>query len=123
MKLDYEYLKQILTKMEECPTHRIQSGVLLEDLNTNEIDRDKFFGHIRILFDFGCIDCPDEDLGIQYMLNGNVFCTSAPYRLTAKGYEFLDILKNKTVFNKIKDFAISNAWDIGKQLLITLAMK
>ena len=43
------------------------------------------------------------------------------YRITANGYEFLDILKNDTILNKIKHFAIQNAWEIGKQLIIESA--
>ena len=41
--------------------------------------------------------------------------------MTAKGYEFLDMLKQDTVFNKVKNFTITNAFEIGKQLLISLA--
>lgn len=123
MKLDYDYLKKILIRMEECPRHRISSGELLKDPEIAKDDLDKFAGHIHILFDFGCIDCPNEELGFQYPLSGRIVCVSAPYRLTAKGYEFLDMLKNETIFNKIKNLAISNALDIGKQMLIAWGIK
>lgn len=32
------------------------------------------------------------------------------------------MLKNDTAFNKIKNFAISNAWDLGKEIIIRSAV-
>ena len=55
-------------------------------------------------------------------MHGDYIISNPSYRITAQGYEFLDILKNDTVLNKIKNFAISNAWEIGKQLLVQYAI-
>ena len=38
--------------------------------------------------------------------------------MTVQGYKFPNVLKNTTVLNRIKNFAISNALEIGKELLI-----
>ena len=123
MKLDYNYLKKILIIMEENSEHEIRSFDLFRKLlGTEDID-DKTLGHLRVLNDFGCIDSQADNLGIKECLNGQIMQGNTLYRLTSRGYEFLDILKNDTIFNKIKNFAISNAWDIGKQLLITLATR
>lgn len=123
MKLDYNYLKKILIIMEENSKHEIKSFDLFKKLLGTEIIDDKTLGHLRILNDFGCIYSQADNLGIKECLNGQIIQGNTLYRLTSRGYEFLDMLKNETVFNKIKNFAISNAWDIGKELLIAFATR
>ena len=119
MKLDYTYLKKILGFMEDAPTHQIWVSELLK--NVSDGNEDKFVGHIKILFDFGCVSTQSGKTGFTTAMNGQNIIVDVPYRLTAKGYEFLDVLKNDTILNQIKDFAISNAWEIGKQMLVGLA--
>ncbi len=51
-------------------------------------------------------------------MNDDILYHNVNYRLTAKGYEFLDLLMHDTVINKIKDFSISTAIEVGKQILI-----
>lgn len=119
MKLDYTYLKKILVTMEEASTHQIWVSELIKKFPDD--NEDKFIGHIKILFDFGCVSTQSGKTGFTTTMNGQIIVADVPYRLTAKGYEFLDILKNDTIINKIKDFAISNALEIGKQMLIGLA--
>lgn len=119
MKLDYTYLKQILVFMEESSSHQIWVSELIKNLSDD--NEDKFIGHIKILFDFGCVSTQSGRTGFTTAMNGQIIVADVPYRLTAKGYEFLDILKNDTIINKIKDFAISNAWEIGKQMLVGFA--
>ena len=122
MKLDYNYLKKILVIMEEHPEHQIQLNDLAEKALENQQDNkfnDKFIGHIKILYDNGCFDTlKPGDLGILLTNSGIICNVNMEYRLTARGYEFLDILRNDTVFNKIKQFAISTAIEIGKNLLL-----
>lgn len=124
MKIDYNYIKQALLLMEECPDYNIESLELLKKLKSLELSNDenenKFIGHIKILHDNYFIDCENSNLGIKETLN-NFIIVNTKYRITAQGYEFLDILKNDTAFNKIKDFAISNAIDIGKEIIVKLA--
>ena len=72
-----------------------------------------------ILKDNNCIDCDDEELGL--ILNGDhCSCTPQYFRLTARGYEFIDILKDKGIFNKIKDFSVGTAIEIGKAALVNI---
>lgn len=125
MKLDYDFIKQILTIMEENESHQIWVNSLLKNL---EIDADnqsmmaKYAGHIKILGDCGYIDCDwqDTEYGIQEYGDGTFDCANVQYRITAQGYEFLDVLKNDTVLNKIKNFALPTAFEVGKQLLVQL---
>lgn len=122
MKLDYNYLKKILITMEEYPEHQIYFYDLVKKLSNKEnveVD-DKTIGHIKILYDNNCFETLKPGcLGISYGVNGHIILNNTLYRLTAKGYEFLDLLRNDNVFDKIKTFSISTALEIGKSLLIS----
>lgn len=128
MKLDYKFIKEILLTMEEYDKHEISSYELWQKIGVMDskhcIDEDmldKFLGHIKVLDDNFCIECSNKNFGVVASLRGNYSIANVTFRLTAQGYEFLDVLKNDTAFNKVKDFAISNAIDIGKQIIVQLA--
>ena len=127
MKLDYKFIKEILLTMEEYDKHEISSyelwkkiGVMDSKHFINENMLDKFLGHIKVLDDNCCIECSNPNFGFINNIRNKHTC-NVTFRLTAHGYEFLDVLKNDTAFNKVKDFAISNAIDIGKQIIVQLA--
>ena len=127
MKLDYKFIKEILLTMEEYDKHEIRAydlwqkiGVMDSKLDISEDMLDKFLGHIKVLDDNCCIECSNEHFGVIPTCGS--YCTAdVTFRLTAQGYEFLDVLNNDTAFNKVKDFAIANAIDIGKQIIVQLA--
>lgn len=130
MKLDYNFIKQILLVMEGCESHEIECFKLMQSIGVmddkriiNENSIEKFIGHVKILGDKYFLESTDKkgNYGFAKSLNGDYIMSNPSYRITAQGYEFLDILKNDTVLNKIKNFAISNAWEIGKQLLVQYA--
>ena len=123
MKLDYAYIKEILSVIRDDDNHIIRSNVLAEKLgiSLNKIDEQvfsKFVGHLRILYDEGCIDPSTPDLGFSQGANDHCIVCSARYRMTSRGYEFLDALSKQSVFDKIKDHSVSIAIEAGKQLLI-----
>lgn len=127
MKLDYDYIKQLLFIMEEYDSYQISSDILMQKMQVMapnyKIDDnrlDKFIGHIKLLADNRFIDSNDNNLGFCYGCDNTTAISIAMYRITSRGYEFIDMLKNDTVFQKIKNFAISNAWDIGKEILISV---
>ncbi len=122
MKLDYQFLKQLLTAMENDSQHTItnenlarSAGVDFKSIDEEKFD--KFVGHVRQLQDNGCIDCISPDLGFKQNSNDHWTVTRVRYRLTNHGYEFLDILNENKIFNKVKDFSISTALELGKHLL------
>lgn len=124
MKLDYDFIKQILLTMEEYDKHEIGNLELMKYLNIADEDVDKFIGHILILGDNGLIDTHHlkYPYGFARILRENVYqIVSDKYRITAQGYEFLDVLKNDTILKKIKNFAVKNALEIGKQLIVESA--
>lgn len=124
MKLDYDFIKQILLTMEEYDKHEIENLELMKYLNIADEDVDKFIGHILILGDNGLIETHHlkYPYGFARILREDVYqIVSDKYRITAQGYEFLDVLKNDTILKKIKNFAMKNALEIGKQLIIEYA--
>lgn len=123
MKQDYEFLKEILLTLEEDSKHLINTNELVDKLKVDYNDPikwDNFLGHMLILKDNNCIDCDDPDLGITIGSRGRCSYSIQYFRLTARGYEFIDILKNKGIFNKIKDFSVATALEIGKAALINI---
>ncbi|MDY4841772.1 MAG: hypothetical protein SO314_05355 [Alphaproteobacteria bacterium] len=121
MKIDYDFLKQILTVMVDNESHFIRTDQLTDKLDLdicNKLLWNKFWGHMFILNDNLCLDCDDENLGAFREQDGSISYRSQTFRLTAQGYQFLDVLKNDTIFSKIKDFSVSTAIEVGKAALI-----
>jgi hypothetical protein len=121
MKIDYKFLKEILSIMEENELHLTDNIEIIEKLGLNykiKSDFDKFIGHILILGDNFCIECDDEDYGFKGGLGGKYFLGTVPYRLTAQGYEFLTMLKQDSILSKIRDFTVPIAIEAGKSLLL-----
>ena len=77
-------------------------------------------GHILILADKDLIESFSSKypFGFVYCVGGEYSIIDVGYRLTARGYELIDILKNEKLFNKVKDYTLSNAFDIAKQILL-----
>ncbi len=121
MKLDYEFIKQILLTLEGNEEHLMELENIFKILNIkDDKDIDKLAGHLKIIGDNFCIECSSANYGFSYSVGNFVSINgNAKYRLTARGYEFLDILKKDTIFNKIKDLSISTAFEVGKNLLTT----
>lgn len=124
MKLDYKFIKQILITMEEYENHEIKCQELLMKLElldlVGKIDDNKidpFIGHIKLLGDNYLIESSSQNFGFM-RTNQGYMIGDATYRITAQGYEFLDVLKNDNVFNKVKNLAIPTALEVGKQLLV-----
>lgn len=130
MKLDYNLIKNILTVIEEHEKHEIMGNELLEKLNIpfkpaskeETIAHDNLVGHIKLLFDYDCIDTRNKALSYGIMEIYNYGRIDGPYRMTNEGYEFLRGLQEKKIFEKIKNLSISVAVDVVKQLLVNLAL-
>lgn len=123
MKQDYKFLKEILLAIEEHPKHLINTDDLVEKLKVDYNDPvawDNFWGHMFILKDNDCLDCEDSELGVTIGKGGRCGYTTQYFRLTARGYEFIDILKDKSIFNKVKDFSVTTALEVGKAALIKI---
>lgn len=120
MKIDTEFIKQILLTIENETDYVMSSHTLMRVLKikTKEQER-KFMGHILILADNKLLESfPSKyPFGFVYCVGGEYSIIDVGYRLTARGYELIDVIKNDEIFNKVKDLSIDNALDIAKQLL------
>ena len=52
-----------------------------------------------------------------------MLANGAKLRITAQGLEFLEALKNDSIFHKVKDFSLGVAKDVGKKLLTSFLSK
>ena len=118
MKQNYELIKNILLAMEEYPEYRISQEKLENMLHLD--NKDMFIGHIYLLGDSNLIesDAKQSKYGFRYGAANNLSEENCNYRMTARGYEFLEILKNDTLFNKIKNYVLPLALEVGKELFI-----
>lgn len=119
---DYTYFKTILKTLRDHPAHQIKQTHLIQKMGLNldcPDETDKFIGHIKLLYDeflFECDDSP-ENLGFRMMSDGSYIFSDVDYRLTNRGYEFLNALENDTIFNKIKKYALHMAVQLAPELL------
>ena len=121
MKVDSDFIRQILLAMEDEDDYLISSHHLMQKLNIKGHDLErKFMGHILILADKDLIESFSSKypFGFVYCVGGEYSIIDVGNRLTARGYELIDILKNEKLFNKVKDYTLSNAFDIAKQILL-----
>lgn len=98
MKLDSNFIAQILLTMENEKDYVINSHSLMQKLKIKGKDAErKFMGHILVLGDEGLIDSfsAKYPFGFVYCVGGEYSIMDVGYRLTAKGYEMLDVLSNK----------------------------
>lgn len=129
MKIDYEFLKQLLIAFENNEKHEMSNQELAKTIGLdfekiNESLLDKFIGHIKLLGDNLCIESNSSTYGFSHNLHfNNYMIVPATYRLTQQGYEFLEVLKHKTIVDKIKNLTFASAIEIGKPLIIELVKK
>jgi len=121
MKIDYDYLKKLLETFESSEKPVISFNELEQaGLSENE---DVLLFHMQQLEDQSFIARADGEPGLGYIFSvgGEVYWSDIDLRLTAFGYEFLDALRNKEIFNKLKtefkDNSIGTIVNASKQLL------
>lgn len=126
MKIDQEYLRQILNSFIESE----RSFVWIADILDKgiEID-DKFLFHMQILEDQQFIECLDKksELGYEITLGGNFEWKSRPLRLTAAGHEFLEAINRPEIWDvlkaEFKDASLSTLKSAAQTLLLAFAKK
>lgn len=122
MKLDIEYIKQLLNVMNECEDDQVEMGYLFENLTseTNEIkniDEKKLRHHLYLLYEAGYIQSSDLKLGFMSCVNGQMVCMSnTKYWFTLRGYQLLETLNNDTLYNKVVKGLKNIGVDTLKQL-------
>jgi hypothetical protein len=121
MRIDRNFVREIFLAMQEHEDYVISSHTLMQKLGIKgrELER-KFMGHILILGDKGLIESfyTKYPFGFVHCVGGEYSIVDSDYRLTAQGYEMIDIFKHDEIFSKVKDFTLSNAVELAKHLLI-----
>ncbi|MFT7461491.1 MAG: hypothetical protein ACI909_004194 [Planctomycetota bacterium] len=121
MKINQDYLKGLLEAFES-------SGSPITDINELknlgfDHDVDNFIFHFEILVDQEIISGASRTGGIGYDrgVSGQIYWSVVPLRLTAKGHEFLEAIRNKEVWNIIKsefkDASVGTLIRVSKELL------
>ncbi|MFU2029133.1 MULTISPECIES: DUF2513 domain-containing protein [Bacillus] len=109
MKRDMELVRKLLVLIEE------------QDVNSNElklpndIDRNVAVYHLRLLEQAGFTENK-----IQYASNSPLWIYSS---LTWDGHEFLDAIRNDTVWNKVKKTVAEKGGSIPFEVMKALAIK
>lgn len=120
MKIDHDYLKELLEAFEasDSPTTDIQK------LEQQGFDRreNRFLFHLQILADQHLVE-RERGCGLGYKkgADGYMSWSIVPLRLTANGHEFLEAIRNSEVWGTIKsdfkDASVGTLWRVSKDLL------
>ena len=126
MKIDQEYLREILNAFIESPRSFVWVADILD--KGIEID-DKFLFHIQILEDQHFVECLDKksDIGYEITLGGQFEWKSRPLRLTASGHEFTEAINRPEIWEilkaEFKDASLSTLKSTATSLLLAFAKK
>ncbi|AZI87174.1 DUF2513 domain-containing protein [Kosakonia sp. CCTCC M2018092] len=120
MKIDHDYLKGLLEAFEASgePQTDIRK---LQDVGY-DFTTDNFLFHMRLLDDRNLIARTDGNYGFGYDEGADTggSWSVLPLRLTASGHDFLEALRNKEVWNTVKDgfkdASIGTLVDVSKRL-------
>ncbi len=127
MKQDMELIKLILQTLANNENYFMFSDDLAKQIQekTNEKDsfNNKFIGHFFLAKDANLISEMSVCFFTGQGYNRAMPANGGKVRITAQGLEFLEALKEDTIFNKIKDYSIGVAAETGKSLLISLISK
>ena len=105
MKIDVNYIKQILEILEAFDSPTMYSKDLYDKMHeiapSNDNDG-KFIKHIWDLRDLGAIESNNCDMGFRQGANGDWVMNGCFYRLTVRGQQLLDVMRNDTWWKRIK---------------------
>lgn len=121
MRIDRNFVREIFLAMQEHEDYVISSHTLMKKLGVSGREQErKFMGHILILGDKGLIESfyTKYPYGFVNCVGGEYSIIDVDYRMTAQGYEMIDIFKHDEIFDKVKDYTLSNAVELAKELLI-----
>jgi hypothetical protein len=127
MREDLDYIKMLLEAFEAAPEPVVYVPQL-KDAGLDFHDK-KFAFHMGLLNDEGLVKRDDGKVGFGLTrgADGSLSWSIVPLRLTAAGHEFLEAIRTKDIWAKIKtEFAegsFSTLVDISKQLLVAYAKR
>ena len=120
MRIDRNFVREIFLAMQEHEDYVISSHSLMKRLGISGRDQErKFMGHILILGDKGLIESfyTKYPFGFVNCVGGEYSIIDVDYRMTAQGYEMIDIFKHDDIFERVKGYTLSNAVELAKEIL------
>jgi Hypothetical protein (DUF2513) len=115
MKRDMDLIRKILIKIEDLPTYDKQVEIEVKDYAPENIQY-----HLKLLHDAKFIEVLNDGTS-ELWVKVNITPTS----LSWEGHEFLDAIRNETVWNKtkeiVKEKGVGLAFGIIKDLAIQIA--
>jgi len=109
MKRDLDLIRQILLALEDRPNDRRLLSLSIE--NTDEAT---LFGHVELLEEAGLLE------GQDVTMLGTPYRKIVPIRLTWSGHEFIDAVRNDTVWRKVKDQGRDLPFTVVKELAVVI---
>lgn len=109
MKRDMDLIRDLLLKIEDS-SNPISSNILCKD--ADEEEKDRIINHLRLMFDQGLFTAI-----VTTLVAGRWRCQEI--KLTWEGHEFVDTLRDPTVWDKSKGIA-SKAGGAGFKVLIEI---
>lgn len=125
MKIDHEYLKQLLLAFESSEQVFTDIDELAETGFSYEDE--KFTHHMILLDDYKFIESPSNGIGYQMLSSGQILWASHPLRMTALGHEYLAAIKEPDVWSKIvssfSESSLDTVKTVAKELVVGIAKK
>ncbi|MER0283813.1 DUF2513 domain-containing protein [Clostridioides difficile] len=117
MKRNLELIRDILIKMEESDADRMS----ISDFMTDIYDERTISYHLQLLLDVGFIEA--TPMGVQRCLYKHYIVK----RITSFGYDYLDNIRDDTVWNKTKkqlgNFASSASLEVIGSVASSVILK
>lgn len=110
MKRDWDTIRRILLAVEALPTMDCQ----IDSTNLHPIDPEEAAYHMRILIESGLL------VGACREAIGPSYCFA--HRLTWSGHEFLDAIREESVWQKIKLSARKQGISLSVELIREISM-
>lgn len=125
MKLNQEYLKNIILKIEGIPSPRPSLSQILEALSLDRLD-DEFILHYEVLRDYRFIEGVENTQNIGLISSDDGYdWIDVNIRLTANGHEFSSALKQSEIWKilkeKFKEDSIETLFNVSKELALIFA--
>lgn len=114
MKRDIDFIRELLLKAEEISGEGAKP-VSQIDLSTD--DEDKIGYHLHLLKEEGLLEA-----GVSETTMGT-YIPGAIIGLTWQGHEFLENIRNDSIWSKVKDTAKEKVGSASIKILVSLAEK
>lgn len=107
MKRNWEFIREILLKVEELPMNQELRASSFEERETAQY-------HMYLVYEAGLA----KGIEVSHLGNKECFLTS----LTWEGHELLDTIRNETVWKKTKEEIVSKGASVSLDMLKALAI-